>query len=156
MNGLVVLKLQYIIILLTRRRQYKTKKLNKNPAKKFHSAVCRCSETRSLNSLILLYRGGNGTRDICMVCTKLHEVVYGKIINHIHCFVQERFVYFIFYVPLSNYSFPLLIARELVKTCDDLSLIEALVIIVVNLLLSSRFRSVQKLQRIVFILIAKP
>ena len=85
----------------------------------------------------------------------MHEVVYGKITNYIHCFVQERFVYFIFYVPLSNYSFPLLVARELVKTCDDLCLIEALVIIVVNLLLSSRFK-LQKLQRIVFILIAKP
>ena len=86
----------------------------------------------------------------------VHEVVYGKIINHIHCFVQERFVYFIFYVPLSNYSFPLLDARELVKTCDYLRLIEALVIIVVYLLLSSRSISVQKLQRIIFILITKP
>ena len=51
-NGHVLLRLLGIIILLTRKRQYKTK-INENPAKKFRSAACRCPpEIQSLNSLI--------------------------------------------------------------------------------------------------------
>ncbi len=46
-------KLQCIIILLTRRRQYKMKKLNENLAKKVALCVCRCSKTGKLNSLFL-------------------------------------------------------------------------------------------------------
>ncbi len=88
----------------------------------------------------------------------VHEVVYGKNNKPHSLLCTKTLFYFIFYViyTLSNYSFPLLDARELVKTCNDLSLIEALVIIVVNLLFSSRFKSVEKLQRIIFVLITKP